>query len=223
MLRLDPVQSQPWCALMLREPHSGTLCTSHSWVDLFTSLKSPVALLSLLDTSRRPHNCIYWQRHHFHFTTYQFEIRDDDLINAMPALVHLARRFLESGTTEGISATAIGLIVGLGIVPVIILIWVVSWLFWCYPYDRSCCCTRRKKKQADVEASEQMTTNIASQTMYHEKANYHAPERPTPNYRTESGNSNGGNRLTKTDPRISLQTIASNNTIHVAHEPKPFV
>jgi hypothetical protein len=142
----------------------------------------------------------------------------------MPALNHLVPRLLEGGGGGGISATAIGLIVGLGIVPVIILIWVVSWLFWCYPYDRSCCCTRRKKKQADEEADPQVDYTVANQNMAHEKGTYTtAPQRPFTNYRTESGNSNGGHRLTKTDPRMSMQTIASNSTIQVTHEPKPFV
>lgn len=146
----------------------------------------------------------------------------------MPTVSHLvARQFAEGGSSGGISATAIGLIIGLGIVPVIILVWVVSWLFWCYPYNRSCCCTRRKKKEADPEITEQrFDGTITSDETLHEK-HIAAPERPVTTYRTESGSSygayGGGNRLTKADPRLSMQTVDSNYTGRVAHEPKPYV
>jgi len=144
----------------------------------------------------------------------------------MPAITHLvARQFTDSSPTAGISATAIGLIVGLGIVPVIILIWVVSWLFWCYPYNRSCCCTRRKKKQPDPEVTEQRDGTIMSgETLYEKRTDI--PDRPTTTYRTESGNSNGvtgGTRLTKADPRLSMQTVDSTYTGRATQEPKPFV
>lgn len=144
----------------------------------------------------------------------------------MPAVAQLTRRLLDSGSTGGISATSIGLIVGLGIVPVIILIWVVSWLFWCYPYDRSCCCTRRKKKQVDPELTHPGHHTGRSLDSFHEKdaAAYPMPAaaatRPSREYRTESGNSA---RLQKADPRLSVQTANSNNTIHYMQEPKPFV
>jgi hypothetical protein len=139
----------------------------------------------------------------------------------MAAVNHLTRRLLEGGSSGGISATSIGLIVGLGIVPVIICIWVVSWLFWCYPYDRSCCCTRRKKKQADVEAVLPGHRTGRSLDSLHEKATYPMPAgRPPVNYRTESSNSA---RLQKADPRLSIQTANSQNTIHYVQEPKPFV
>jgi len=146
---------------------------------------------------------------------------------------------LGSSSSGGISATAIGLIVGLGIIPVIILIWVVSWLFWCYPYDRSCCCTRRKKKQVDEEINGHRHKTGRSLDSLHEKAAYPmpGPERPSMSYRNESGNSttsNDGNayagnrtysnnRLSKPDPRLSLNTVNSTNTMHYTQEPKPFV
>jgi hypothetical protein len=143
---------------------------------------------------------------------------------------HLVRRILESDGSGGISATAIGLIVGLGIVPVIILVWVVSWLFWCYPYDRSCCCTRRKKKQPDIEEKPGPFHKTGrSLDSLHEKTQYPMPARPSNNYRTESGNSYtnnsnnnayGNNRLTKTDPRLSMN---STNTMQISQEPKRFV
>lgn len=148
----------------------------------------------------------------------------------MAVINHLAKRLLDGGSSGAISATSIGLIVGLGIIPVIILIWVVSWLFWCYPYDRSCCCTRRKKKQpADQEAYHGHRTGREVDSL-HEKAGLPMPDRPSmAYYRSESGNSNGSNgynghnRLSKQDPRLSLNTVNSTNTIHYTQEPKPFV
>ncbi|KAF1912732.1 hypothetical protein BDU57DRAFT_541464 [Ampelomyces quisqualis] len=139
---------------------------------------------------------------------------------------------LGSSASGGISATAIGLIVGLGIVPVIILIWVVSWLFWCYPYNRSCCCTRRKKKQVDEEIYGHGHQTGRSVDSFHAKAAYPmpGPERASINYGSEFGNwtgSNadgyGNNRLAKTDARLSLNTVNSTNTMHYTQEPKPFV
>lgn len=140
----------------------------------------------------------------------------------MPAITHLTRRLLDSGSSGGISATSIGLIVGLGIIPVVILIWVVSWLFWCYPYDRSCCCTRRKKKQQpDEELNQPGHRTGRSLDSFHEKAAYPIPADRTPTtYPTEPSNSA---RLQKTDPRLSIQTSNSQNTIHYMQEPKPFV
>jgi hypothetical protein len=162
------------------------------------------------------------RRHHFRFFVHNFE---HTVTVIMPALVHLVPRLDVGGNTGGILATSIGLIVGLGIVPVVILVWVVSWLFWCYPYDRSCCCTRRKKKQADPELDfAPAGYTVANPNTIHEKGQYTAPQRPANNFRSESGNSApNGNRLTKTDPRMSMNTIASNSTIQVTHEPKPFV
>lgn len=142
----------------------------------------------------------------------------------MPALAHLAPRFLNGSTTSGgISATSIGLIVGIGIIPVFILIWVVSWLFWGYPNDRNWCCMRRKKKQADSESMLQNESTVPSQETIHEKKAYNVPERPMTNHRNEFGHSANGHRLTKTDPRISMQTIGSNSTVQVVQEPKRFV
>ena len=55
----------------------------------------------------------------------------------------------ESGTK--ISTKAIGLIVGLGIVPLIIVMGVVIWLLVCYGNDRLCCpCGAKRKRKADA-------------------------------------------------------------------------
>jgi hypothetical protein len=144
----------------------------------------------------------------------------------MAVINHLTRRVLESGSGGGVSGTAIALIICLGIIPVIVLVWVVSWLFWCYPYDRSCCCTRRKKKQPDVEKP--MHQKGRSLDSFHqrapqEKAAYPIPERPSMQYRTESNQFNTGNRLTKTDPRLSQHTVDSTQDMHYTQEPKRFV
>jgi hypothetical protein len=144
----------------------------------------------------------------------------------MPSIVHLAPRLLEGSTTGGLSATAIGLIVGIGIIPVFILIWVVSWLFWCYPYNRSCCCTRRKKKQPEEEMADTPVTPVTSDETLREKALYNIPSnsRSSTTYRTESGgSSNNATRLTKADPRISMQTVGSGRSVQIMHEPRPFV
>jgi hypothetical protein len=141
----------------------------------------------------------------------------------MSVLNHLTRRVLDGGSTGAISGTAIALIVCLGILPVVILVWVVSWLFWCYPYDRSCCCTRRKKKQNDEEINNPAHRTGRSVDTLHGKAVYPVPERPSMQYRTESGRISNGNRITKTDPRLSLQTIDSTHTMNYTQEPKPFV
>ncbi|KAH8725382.1 hypothetical protein GQ44DRAFT_772056 [Phaeosphaeriaceae sp. PMI808] len=135
----------------------------------------------------------------------------------MPTLVHLVPRVLEAGETAGISPTAIGLIVGVGIIPVFILFYVVSWLFWCYPYDRTCCCRRRKKKVADMENGMPLNREAIR-----EKAGFDIPGRPLNNDRSASGTPNGGSRFAKADPRFSAQTIGSNN-IQYAQEPKRFV
>jgi len=146
----------------------------------------------------------------------------------MPAISHVVARQLSlGGATGGISATAIGLIVGIGIVPALILIYVVSWLFWCYPYNRTCCCTRRKKKEVDPELTEApYNGGISSgETVYEKRAN--PSQRPDPPSRFESGSSYygppAGNRLTKNDPRFSLQTIDSTNNGRATHEPQRFV
>ncbi|KAF2024242.1 hypothetical protein EK21DRAFT_117977 [Setomelanomma holmii] len=144
----------------------------------------------------------------------------------MPAVAHLVHRaILEGASTGGLSAIAIGLIVGIGIVPVFILIWVVSWLFWCYPYNRTCCCTRRKKKKPEEEMADTPVTPVTSDETLREKALYNIPSNSRPNttYRKESGGLERGGRLTKADPRISLQTVSSDRTVQVMHEPKPFI
>lgn len=146
----------------------------------------------------------------------------------MPAFAHLVARQFDSSTGGGgISATAIGLIVGVGIVPALICLYVVSWLFWCYPYNRTCCCTRRKKKQPDPEITEPHVGVISSgETLYEKRIA--PPQRPAGNYRSESGGMSGpsGHRLFKPDPRLSLQTVDSGYNGYAGRsnqEPKPFV
>jgi len=146
----------------------------------------------------------------------------------MPAIQHLVARqsIALGGGGGGITPTAIGLIVGIGIIPALILIYVVSWLFWCYPYNRTCCCTRRKKKEADPELTEPpYNGGISSGETVYEK-HVGAPQRPEPPSRFESGSSYGspaGNRLTKNDPRFSLQTIDSSYNGRATQEPQRFV
>jgi hypothetical protein len=146
----------------------------------------------------------------------------------MAVINHLTRRVLEGGSSGGISGTAIALIVCLGIIPVIVLVWVVSWLFWCYPYDRSCCCTRRKKKQNDEEVKPMQAVGTSLDSFHQrapqEKAAYPVPERPSMQFHhTDSGRFNSGNRLTKTDPRLSQHTVDSTQDMHYTQEPKRFV
>jgi len=147
----------------------------------------------------------------------------------MPVITHLVARqnfeISSGGGGGGITATAIGLIVGIGIIPALILIYVVSWLFWCYPYNRTCCCTRRKKRQPDPEITEPHSGAISSgETVYEKRMDL--PQRPASNRRSESGSSYGAPapaRLSKNNPRLSMQTVDSNYTGRITHEPKPFV
>jgi hypothetical protein len=150
----------------------------------------------------------------------------------MPSLAHLvARQSISlSGGGGGITPTAIGLIVGIGIIPAIILIFVVSWLFWCYPYNRICCCTRRKKMQPDPEVTEPYNgvpyRGVVSSGENVQEKRVDAFHRPDPPSRFESGSSYGspaGNRLTKNDPRFSLQTIDSSYNGRTNQEPQRFV
>jgi hypothetical protein len=155
------------------------------------------------------------------FTTYL--LQPQELVHYatdMSTIVHLsARQFALDSGTGGISSTAIGLIVGVGVVPVFILVWVVSWLFWGYPNDRNFCCVRRRKKQSDAE---KMESTLPSRGVVNEKANYNLPERQVTNQGMDRGNSRGG-RLSKTDPRFSLQTIGSNSSVQVVQQPQRFV
>jgi len=154
----------------------------------------------------------------------------------MPAIMHLHARFLSSTGTSGINATVIGLIVGLGLIPAFILIWVVIWLLFFYPSDRNCCCVKRKRRSDTPEMLEQGGNTDASQEAVYEKAIYDLPQRPfAAHARTESGSSSVTGRLTKPDPnksttavsktdtRMSMYSVASASTVQCVQEPKPFV
>jgi hypothetical protein len=151
----------------------------------------------------------------------------------MPAIAQLQRRILEDADGKGgISTTAIVLIVVLGILPCIVLIWAVCYLFWAYPYDRNCCCIKRKRR-ADKDTIDQ--TAMGQEQMYQQSrmAPLPQPQRPfSPQVRNESGSSIGTGRLQKgrpmspagkMDTRMSLASVGSANTVQVTHEPKPFV
>ncbi|KAG9195087.1 hypothetical protein G6011_00207 [Alternaria panax] len=150
----------------------------------------------------------------------------------MPVISHLQARFLEdSSGNGGISATAIALIVCLGIVPCIILIWVVCYLFWAYPYDRNCCCIKRKRSREPQSFLGQAPT---SEERIYEKPGVAPPQRPFSGQMwTDTGSSSNTGRLHKQQrpgsgvdargTRMSLNSVVSANTITYAQEPKPFV
>jgi hypothetical protein len=155
----------------------------------------------------------------------------------MPA-VHLQPRFLEDAGSGGISATAIGLIVGIGLVPAIILIWVVIFLFFAYPNDRNFCCMKRRKGQGTSEKKATRASTLSSaETLYeNEKGVYDLPKRPFPTHaRTESGGSSRSGRLSKVDPkrpatgasktdtRMSLQSVGSGSTVYGVQESRTWV
>ncbi|KAJ4350652.1 hypothetical protein N0V95_004557 [Ascochyta clinopodiicola] len=144
----------------------------------------------------------------------------------MPAIAHLAPRFLAGSSSGGISGTAIAVLVCVGVVPVIALIWVCIWLLFFYGNGRNCCCRRRKRTTTEPEMVE---STVSSNEVLNEKTNYTLPQRPTTTYRAESGSSTERPRdsrgtLKKHHPRESLQSQwSSNSTIPVVQEPKPFV
>ncbi|KAF1938682.1 hypothetical protein EJ02DRAFT_353990 [Clathrospora elynae] len=154
----------------------------------------------------------------------------------MPAIAHLQRRILEdSEGNGGISGTSIALIVCLGIVPAIALFWVVCYLFWAYPNDRNCCCVKRRRGADKPDMVQRQGDALSENTMY-EKQGFALPQRPFATHAsTESGNfhGTGSGRLakqdrsrpsvTKADTRMSLQSVASANTMQAAHEPQRFV
>lgn len=151
----------------------------------------------------------------------------------MPAIPNLQPRWSD-GDSGGISATAIGLIVAFGLVPCVIIIWVVIFLFFAYPNDRNWCCMKRKKHKDNIPDMQQNQTETdSSQETLHEKLAYGLPKRPfTAQVRTESGSSSNSGRLTKErrtsgptryDTRLSLQSVGSANTVQGAQEPKRFV
>ncbi|KAL6160478.1 hypothetical protein ACJQWK_02224 [Exserohilum turcicum] len=147
----------------------------------------------------------------------------------MPAIVHLQPRLIgQSGGNGGVTGTAIALIVCVGIIPCIIIIWAVCFLFWAYPYDRNCCCMKRKRRPEPASVLKQAP--LSQETLY-EKENMGLPQRPfSAQVRSESGSSSNSGRLHKAprpgsgmDTRASVQSVGSVNTVQVTHEPKPFV
>lgn len=144
----------------------------------------------------------------------------------MPAIAHLAPRFLAGSSTGGISGTAIALLICVGVIPAIALIWVCIWLLFFYSNGRNCCCMRRKRAATEPEMFE---GTISSDDALNEKADFTLPQRPTAAYRAESGSSSERPRdsrgtLKKHHPRESMQSqYSSNSTIPVIQEPKPFV
>ncbi|KAJ4377008.1 hypothetical protein N0V86_006447 [Didymella sp. IMI 355093] len=143
----------------------------------------------------------------------------------MPAIAHLAPRFLEGGSSGGISATAIAVLIIVGIVPVIALIWVCIWLLFFYSNGRNCCCMRRKTSKSVPPTVE----GLSSAETLNEKNDYTMPQRPVAAWRTESGSSTERPRdsrgtLKKHHARASLQSQwSSNSTIPVMQEPKQMV
>lgn len=145
----------------------------------------------------------------------------------MPAIAHLAPRFLGGGTSGGISGTAIAVLVVVGIIPVIALIWVCIWLLFFYSNGRNCCCMRRKTAKSEPSTVEQ---GLSSAEALNEKNDYTMPQRPISAWRTESGSSaerprdSRGTLKKQHRPRESLQSQwSSNSTIGVVQEPKQVV
>lgn len=144
----------------------------------------------------------------------------------MPAIVRLAPRLLEGGSSGGISGTAIAVLVIVGIIPVIAVIWVSVWLLFFYSNGRNCCCMRRKK--ASTTTPEVVESPMTSDSTLNEKTDYTLPQRPISAWRPDSGSSNEQPResrtLKKHHPRESLQSQwSSNSTIPVMQEPKQMV
>ena len=166
------------------------------------------------------HSILYRCRY-FIFTQYNITPTE-----TMPAIAHLAPRFLAGSTTGGISGTAIALLVCVGVIPAIALIWVCIWLLLFYGNGRNCCCIRRKRAATEPAMFE---GTISSDKALNEKTGYTLPQRPTATYSTESGSSTERPRdsrgtLKKHHPRESMQSQwSSNSIIPVVQEPKPFV
>ncbi|KAH9880303.1 hypothetical protein IAQ61_000592 [Plenodomus lingam] len=114
----------------------------------------------------------------------------------MPALPlhHLAARYTTDQGAGGISATAIGLIVGVGLVPALILLWVICWLLFGYPFGRNmCCCVRKRKTDALQPMQMQRGSSDLSENPFNEKAGVTMPKKPYEVWaRTESGSSSEG-------------------------------
>jgi hypothetical protein len=153
----------------------------------------------------------------------------------MPVIAHLQRRILEDANGNGgISTTAIALIVVLGILPCIVLIWAVCYLFWAYPYDRNCCCIKRKRRADKQDLIDQAA--MSQDQMYQQSGMTPLPQPQRPfseQNKTESRGSSGTGRLQKggrpmsprdkAATRMSLASVGSANTVQYTHEPKPFV
>ncbi|KAF1850562.1 uncharacterized protein K460DRAFT_270329 [Cucurbitaria berberidis CBS 394.84] len=140
----------------------------------------------------------------------------------MPAIAHLQPRLLDGSSPGGVSGTSIALLVCIALVPALLLIWIVVWLLFFYGKDRTCWCTKRKRRAAEPEMLQQRTD--ASQDILFEKAVYDIPQRPfAAHARAESGSSSDGGRLSKVDPRLSIQSVASASNVPVMQEPKRFV
>jgi hypothetical protein len=151
----------------------------------------------------------------------------------MPAIAHLAPRFLEDGGGGGISATAIVLLIILGLIPAVAVLWIAIWLMFFYPQDRNCCCCVRKKKKKNKDQQPTLpnvSPDTSHESLYNEKNISAIPKRPWASHeRTESGSSNGSGKIVKqhrhnaSDGRMSVLSRSSERTVQIAHEPKPFV
>lgn len=146
----------------------------------------------------------------------------------MPSVAHLIARASDSNSNGGLNATGIGLIVGVGIIPAIILMWVVCWLMICYPHDRTCWCGKSRKRKAREDLGEKGVTDFSQDTLYDRPAPN--VQRPDAGYRMESGSSNESAQMargqtTRTNKltRESVQSVNSASTIAVHQEPKRFV
>ncbi|RMZ71931.1 sugar transporter stl1 [Pyrenophora seminiperda CCB06] len=150
-------------------------------------------------------------------------------VKIMPAIAHLQARFLEATNSGGVSATAIALIVVLGILPVIVLFWAVCFLFWAYPNDRNWCCMRRKRRP---EPESVLTQAPMTEKTMHEGPGMTLPQQPTSaQLRQESGSPSNAARLQKSQrqsswtqnrARASMQSFGSANG-QMVQEPQRFV
>ena len=116
------------------------------------------------------------------------------------------------------------MIVCIGIIPVIVLFWVVAWLLFTYPGGRTCWCTRRKKSASEPTLPVLETSNES----LNEKSGYTLPKKPFATYRSDTASSYGsrqdGRTLKKHQPRGSLQSTYSNgNDGAPVMQPQPFV
>ncbi|KAH9870941.1 hypothetical protein J1614_006513 [Plenodomus biglobosus] len=158
----------------------------------------------------------------------------------MPALHlhHLAPRLTTNEGSGGISATAIGLLVGLGLIPALILIWVVCWLLFTYPSDRNiCCCVRKRKAVPPPQMMQRGSTDTSQETLYEKAGATTPPKRVYAAWaRTESGTSSAGDGLDGQSggmqgvvdrpvwrERMSGGSERSTGTVEAQQEPKRFV